>query len=283
MNYQFELSEIEFRLIRDFIHERFGIYLKDEKISFVKMKLYPRVINLGMSSFNDYFNYVKYGSDGDKELLKMVSLLTNNETYFFRELPQLRAFKDELLPQLREKKLSREEKEVRVVSAGCSTGEEVYTLAMLTFETGSFFWGWDAQIIGMDISSMALEAARRGIYYPRSFRMTDPRYTKKFFSVNSGKHYEVKDNIKKMTSFVYGNITEPNTWEGIGKVDIVFCRNVLIYFSEEKTKAVVNNFYNALRKGGYLLLGHSETLTGMSNEFESLRFPETFVYRKIKE
>lgn len=279
MIYQFELTELQFRLIRDFIHEKFGIYFKDEKISFMQMKLYPRVLSLGLGSFGDYFNLVKYEADGDKELSRMVSLLTNNETYFFRELPQLMVFRDALLPQLRERKLARNKKGIRVVSAGCSTGEEVYTLAMLTFETGSFFWGWDVQIIGMDISEMALEAARRGVYYAPSLRMTESIYAQRFFSFNSG-DYRAKDNIKKMTSFIYGNITDPQTWDGLKDIDIIFCRNVLIYFSEEKIKSAVNNFHQALRKGGHLLLGHSETLTGISDDFELVRFPDTFIYRK---
>ncbi len=280
MIYQFNMTELEFRLIRDFIHEKFGIYLKDKKLSFVKMKLYPRVLSLGMSSFSDYFNLVKYGPDGKKEHMRMLSLLTNNETYFFRELPQLKVFRDVLLPQLRGEKLARDEREIRIVSAGCSTGEEVYTLAMLAFETGSFFWGWDVQIIGMDISETALEAARQGSYYASSFRMTEAAYIKKFFSPNSG-DYQVKDNIRRMISFVYGNITNPQTWEGFKEIDIIFCRNVLIYFSEKKIKTAVGNFYQALREGGHLLLGHSETLTGISDEFEMVRFPDTFIYRKI--
>ncbi len=254
MIYQFELTELQFRLIRDFIHEKFGIYFKDEKISFMQMKLYPRVLSLGLGSFGDYFNLVKYEPDSEKELSRMLSLLTNNETYFFRELPQLKVFRDALLPQLRERKFARNEKEIRVVSAGCSTGEEVYTLAMLAFETGSFFWGWDVQIIGMDISETALEAARQGSYYASSFRMTEAAYIKKFFSPNSG-DYQVKDNIRRMISFVYGNITNPQTWEGFKEIDIIFCRNVLIYFSEKKIKTAVGNFYQALREGGHLLLG----------------------------
>ena len=119
----------------------------------------------------------------------------------------------------------------------------------------------------------------RGVYYDRSFRMTDPGYVKKFFSPNSG-NFKAKYNIKRMTSFVNGNITASLTWESIKNLDIIFCRNVLIYFSEEKLKIVMNNFYNALREGGYLLLGHSETLTGLFDEFEPKRFPETLIYKK---
>ncbi len=279
MNFQFDLSEMEFRLFRDFIHEKFGIYFKDEKRSFMRMKLYPRVMTLGFKSFNQYFQFIRHKPDGEKELTRMISLLTNTETYFFREMPQLIVFRDFLLPGLRKKKLEQGDKNIRILSAGCSTGEEVYTLAMLTFETGSFFWGWDVQITGLDVNEKALDTARRGTYYERSFRMTEPKYMNKFFSPNSG-NFEAKHNIKRLTSFVYGNITEPLTWESMNNLDIIFCRNVLIYFSEDKLKAVINNFYNALRDHGCLLLGHSETLTGIFDKFVPERYPETLVYRK---
>jgi chemotaxis protein methyltransferase CheR len=150
---------------------------------------------------------------------------------------------------------------------------------MLLFETGMFFWGWDVQIIGMDISGEALDVAKRGVYYDRSFRMMDPVYLKKFFSPNSG-DFKTKDNIRKITSFVKGNISEPETWKSIIDIDVIFCRNVLIYFSDDKVKAAINNYYEALRRGGYLLLGHSETLTGIFDGFNALRYPETIIYQK---
>jgi chemotaxis protein methyltransferase CheR len=279
MTQQFDLSETEFRLIRDFIHEKFGVYFKDGKRFFMKMKLSPRVVTHGFSSFNEYIQFIKYGFGNKRELSKMMSLLTNTETYFFRETPQLDVFYESLLPELRERKLARNEKTIRVLSAGCSSGEEVYTLAMLTFETGKFFWGWDVKIIGMDINERALETARNGDYYERSFRMTDEKYRQRFFSPNSG-NYKAKNNIRGMTSFMSGNITDTLIWDTMRDIDIIFCRNVLIYFSDEKLKTAIENFYKALRKGGYLLLGHSETLTGIFNKFEPQRFPKTIIYKK---
>jgi chemotaxis protein methyltransferase CheR len=279
MTQQFDLSEMEFGLLRDFIHEKFGVYFKDQKRSFMRMKLSPRVITHGFGSFNEYIQFVKYGFGNKREHSKMMSLLTNTETYFFRETPQLDVFYDVLLPELRERKLARNEKTIRVLSAGCSTGEEVYTLAMLTFETGKFFWEWDVQIMGMDINERALETAKSGIYYDRSFRMTDAKYMQRFFSPNTG-NYKAKDNIKRMTSFISGNITDTAAWNTMRDIDVIFCRNVLIYFSDEKLKIAVENFYKALRKGGFLLLGHSETLTGIFDKFEPQRFPKTIIYKK---
>lgn len=280
MNYEFDLTEVEFRLLRDFLHDTCGIYLPDRKRSFIKLKLYPRVIALGFASFTEYLRHLKYSSDKSNELNKMLALLTNTETYFFREWPQLEVFSESILPGLRSKKLAENDKKIRVLSAGCSTGEEVYTIAMLAFENGGLFWGWDFKVIGLDINTRALEAAARGRYPERAFRMSHPDYKRKFFAKNSH-DYIAKENVKRLTEFVQGNIAEFNTWETMEKVDIVFCRNVLIYFSEEKIKKAIDNFYNILRPGGYLLLGHSETMTTIFDRFEPVRFPETVVYKKI--
>jgi len=274
-----ELSEMEFRLIRDFIHERFGIYFREEKRSFMRMKLASRVQSLRLNSFGEYLNHLKYSDPERQEVMRMVSFLTNNETYFFRELPQLFAFRDYLLPELKKKKQAEGNKAIRILSAGCSTGEEAYTLAMLVFETGGFFWGWDVQVIGMDINWRALDQAQRGVYFKHSFRMVDPEYIRRFFSENSG-DFIIKDQIRRMARFQHGNITDPSTLEDLQDLDVIFCRNVLIYFSEEKIQAAIGNFHRMLRPGGHLLLGHSENIPGYFADFESRRFPETISYRK---
>lgn len=272
----FDLTEEDFRIIQDFIHDKYGIYFKDEKRSFIKMKLNPRFISLGLKSFSEYIQFLKYGPESEKESRRMISLLTNTETYFFRELPQLNVFRDFLLPELRKEKMTRNEKNIRILSAGCSTGEEVYTLAIMIFDSGIFFWGWDVGIIGMDVNERAIKAAREGIYYERSFRLTDPEYRRRFFTSNSG-DFIVKDSIKRMTSFVSGNITDQIT---ISDIDAIFCRNVLIYFSDEKLKTAIKNFHMALRPGAYLMLGHSENLSGVFDGFETRRFPGTIIYKK---
>lgn len=279
MIYDIEVSETEFRLLRDFIHDKVGIYLKDEKRSLLQLKLSSRLLALGFNSFGEYLYFIKYTRSGEREFSIMLSLLTNNETYFFREYPQLVVYRDFILPELQRQKIAQNDKSLRILSAGCSTGEEVYTLAILAFESGIFFWGWDVQIIGMDISEKVLEVAKRGVYYERSFRMTEQKYLEKFFSTNS-RGFHIKNNIKMMTSFVQGNILNPESWNTLKNFDLIFCRNVLIYFSEEKIKTAITNFYHSLKEGGYLFLGHAETLTGMSEGFEPKRFPDTIVYQK---
>lgn len=277
-----ELAETEFRLLRDYIHERFGILFKDDKLGFVRMKLQPRVLAAGMAGFGEYLQWLKYGPEAESEQRKAISLLTNNETYFFRELPQLNAFRDLLLPRVRDQKVRQDRRRLRILSAGCSTGEEAYTLAMIVFETGSFFWNWDLRVIGMDIDDQALAQARGGVYPARSFRMAAPEYQNRFFSPN-GAGYHVRPNLRQLVDFVPGNIADPSTWPEFGELDFIFCRNVLIYFSEAKVSAAIAAFHSALRPGGCLLLGHSETLTGVVHDFEPLRLPETIVYRRRAE
>jgi chemotaxis protein methyltransferase CheR len=279
MKCDFDLSEVEFRLLRDFIHDTCGIYFADEKRSFIRNKLYPRVITFGFNSFTEYIRHLKYSSEGPVELNKMLSVLTNTETYFFREWPQLQVFHEHVLPEVRNRKLAENDKKIRILSAGCSTGEEVYTIAMLAFENGGFFWGWDFKVTGLDINSKALERAALGKFPERAFRMSDEKYKRKFFNPNSH-DYLAKESLKKMTSFVAGNITDSKDWNGMEKVDVLFCRNVLIYFSDEKISQAMENFHRILRRGGHLLLGHSETMTNILDKFEPVRFPETVIYRK---
>lgn len=283
MTYQFDLTELEFRLFREFVHERFGIFFPDEKRHFIRMKLYPRVASLGMLSFREYLLHLQFNDPQEKELFRMLSLLLNNETYFFRELPQLTALRDQILPQMRDEKLRRNERRIRMVSAGCATGEEAYTLSIIAFETGSFLYGWDVDIVGIDIDEHALTVARQGTYSPRSFRATDHSVMKRFFSKNGGDCFTARGLIRRTTRFLSGNILDPTCWREMPDIDILFCRNVLIYFSREKMSEALQLLARVLRPGGYLFLGHSESFNELENQFEPLRFPQTIVHRRRME
>jgi chemotaxis protein methyltransferase CheR len=243
------------------------------------MKLYPRLLSLGMTSFGDYFHYIKYEDSNDEEKTRMIALLANNETYFLREHAQLEVLRDQILPKIREDNIAANDKSLTILSAGCSTGEEVYSLALLTLETGMFLWDWDVNIIGGDISRPALQTARAALYGERSLRTSDPERVKSCYSKESGK-YKVKKHVRKLTKFVRLNLIDPDSWRGLGKFDVVLCRNVLIYFSNDTFKRAIDNIHHCLRGGGYLLLGHSETLTRVSDDFVPERFSKTVVYRK---
>jgi chemotaxis protein methyltransferase CheR len=279
MEYEFELTEFEFGLLRDLIHRNFGLLFKESKRSFMQMKLYSQVRGLGLKSYREYIDYLTYNDPRKCELTRMIAAITNNETYFFREMPQLNHFRTSILPSLREQKQSSGDNRIRILSLGCSTGEEVYTLAMLLFESGLFCWGWDCQIIGFDVNIKAIEHARKGSYYERSLRMTNPPDIQRFF-VKNCESWSPRDSIRKLTTFMSGNIIDRASWNGLSEIDVIFCRNVLIYFSESMVQSALEQIHRVLRPRGYLFLGFSEILPLKDPKFDLVRCPNTLIYRK---
>jgi chemotaxis protein methyltransferase CheR len=274
-----EISEEEFRLLRDFIHEKLGLHFDEGQKSALRSRLAGRLTSLDLASFEDYYHYLRFGPQREEELQRMVSHITNNETYFYRERAQLQVFADHVLKRLRERKSESGSRSLRILSAGCSTGEEPMTLAMIVYETGQFFWGWDVQIIGMDVDQAALEKARRGLYFHNSFRSVSPAVIERHF-VKQGNGSQVKEGVRRMVRFVHGNLTDPASYEGLGPLDAILCRNVLIYFSDAMIRRVVEIFHRVLEPGGFLLLGHAETLSRISDAYTPIRFPGAMIYQK---
>jgi chemotaxis protein methyltransferase CheR len=223
-----ELSEEEFRLLRDFVHERFGLYFDDSHRAGLRSRLAPRLALLGLASFEDYHRYLRFAPDRAEEQQRMVSHLTNNETYFFREQPQLDVFAGHVLRAVKERKAKSGERSLRVLSAGCSTGEEPLTLAMILFDSGQFFWGWDVKVTGLDVDGAALEKARRGLYHQNSLRAVTPPLLERHFAAE-GAGVRVRESSRRSVSFRSGNLLEPASYEGLGPLDVLFCRNLLIY------------------------------------------------------
>ena len=277
-----ELSEEEFRLLRDFIHERFGLYFENGQRASLRLRLAGRLATLGLLSFEDYYRYLRFGPRRAEELKHMASHLTNNETYFFRESLQLRVFAESILKGLREAKTAREDRTLRILSAGCSTGEEVMTLAMIVHDSGMFFWNWDVRIVGMDVDEAALEKARRGFYHQNSFRGVSPDLVERHF-VQTPHGLQVREAIRRQVSLRAGNILEAESFRDLGGLDAIFCRNVLIYFSDAAALRVVRHFHDALAPGGYLLLGHAESLSRITDMFTPIRFQGAIAYQKPEE
>jgi chemotaxis protein methyltransferase CheR len=274
-----ELSEEEFRLLRDFVHEKFGLYFGEAQRGSLRSRLLGRLSSLGLLSFEDYYHYLRFGPQREEELDRMVSYLTNNETYFFRERAQLDVLARTLLTNLRERKAKSGDRSLRILSAGCSTGEEVHTLAMIIYDSGQFFWNWDVQIFGMDVDRAALDKARRAVYFHNSFRGLDPTMLARHFVKENG-GAKVKEGIRKTVHLRLGNLMDPASYQGLKPLDIILCRNVLIYFSDESLRRVVRQFYDTLAAGGYLLLGHAESLSRLTDIFTPVRFPGAMVYQK---
>jgi chemotaxis protein methyltransferase CheR len=274
-----ELSEEEFRLLRDFIHEQFGLFFDDSQRGSLRSRLSGRLASLGLATFEEYYHYLRFGPQHVEERDRMATHLTNNETYFYREMPQLQVFADAVLKALKERKTPLDDRALRVLSAGCSSGEEAYTLAMIIYDSGLFFWNWDITVTGLDVDAAALDKARRAVYHPNSFRSIRPAIVEKHFVVEPG-GARVKDTIRKAVRFRQGNIIEPASYEGLAPLDAVFCRNVLIYFSDAMILKVVRLFHEVLAPGGYLFLGHAESLSRITDMFTPIRFQGAMVYQK---
>ena len=275
-----DLSEEEFRLLRDLIHERFGLFFDDNQRASLRTRLAGRLATLDLLSFEDYYHYLRFGPQRGDELQRMVTHLTNNETYFYREAPQLHVFAEIVLREIKDAKSGGANRTLRVLSAGCSTGEEAYTLAMMIYDSGQFFWNWDVQVIGMDVDQVALEKARRAIYHHNSFRSLSPAVKERHFVPAVGAAGQVKEPIRRLVSFRAGNIVDPASYMGLPALDVIFCRNVLIYFSDVMILKVVRLFHDALVPGGYLFLGHAESLSRITDLFTPIRFQGAMIYRK---
>lgn len=266
----------EFRLLRDLVNEHAGLHFDDDALYVFDRRLGERVLALDLASFDEYYKYLRFNIRGHAELEDAIELLTTKETYFFRQEYQLRAFRDELLVRLAG--AGAERRRLTVWSAGCSTGEEVYTIAMLVHQSG-LFEGWDVRIVGSDISKSSVAFARRGVYRGSSFRTMAPELRRTYFvEQTNGAH--VVDWIKQMCHFGQLNLLDATRASIVGRVDVIFCRNVLIYFDLRSRRRVIDNLYERLVAGGYLLLGHSESLLNLSTAFELVHLTGDLVYRK---
>jgi chemotaxis protein methyltransferase CheR len=266
----------EFRLLRDLVNGHSGIYFGDDSLPVLERRLRERLAALNLKSFGEYYQFLRFSSLNGAELDEALDLLTTNETYFFREDYQLRAFRDEVLPRLASDTAAR--RRLTVWSAGCSTGEEVYTLAILIAESG-LFNDLEVRVYGSDISRRCVAAARRGIYGASAFRAVGPEIKRAFFADKAdGSH--VIDRIRQLCHFGHLNLMDSEKVRVVGRVDVVFCRNVLIYFDQRSRKRVIDMFYERLMPGGYLFLGHSESLLNVSTAFELVHLSEDLVYRK---
>ncbi len=270
------MTEEEFRLVRDLVYDYCGIYLPESVHFLVERRLQPRLAVLGLTSFRDYYRLIKYGREHQSEFDEIVERITTNETYFFRESYQLKAFTDEVLPTIAGERDKGDR--VRIWSAGCSSGEEPYSIAMLLREAPAA-QGLSFDIFGNDISKKVLRTARAGVYRDSSFRQTEPRYIERHFTREGGM-YRLNDDIKTAVTFGHLNLMDEGALALIANVDVIFCRNVMIYFAPASRTRMLEAFHKKLRPGGWLLLGHSESLINVSTEFEIVPLNNDIVYRK---
>lgn len=270
------LEEDVFRLLRDLIRDYCGIYFDDDMRYLLEKRLSRRAKHHHFNKFRDYFRYLLYDKNRDEELISIVDILTVNETYFFREQNQLKTFSEEILPELRQ--TNKDKRKLRIWSAGCSTGEEPYSIAMLILEMG-LFYDWNIEITGSDINPRVLQVARSGLYGNNSFRTTNRYFLKKYFREEDSL-CRITDTVKRLVNFNHLNLLDPFKVKLVGLMDAIFCRNVLIYFDHPSRRKVIEMFYDRLSEGGYLLLGHAESLINISTAFTLRHFKYDMVYQK---
>jgi len=273
------MTDYEFTKFRNFLHRICGIFFSDDMKFILEKRLQRRLEILGMSDFTSYLKYTMEKPEGKKEIGEAINILTTNETYFFREKFQLKAFSEEILPDIWKENGQSENRRLRIWSAGCSSGEEVYTLAILVKETG-MFENWDVTVMGSDISSRMIEKARKGVYSASSFRETPDGYLKEYFKPRGKGEYEIVREIRDMVKFGEMNLVNRDEVFSMGAFDVIFCRNVIIYFDLDVKRKVIEYLFNVLKPGGYLLLGHSESLLNISNKFDLVHLKNDMVYRK---
>jgi len=266
-----KLTDEEFHKFAELIHEISGIFMKDTKITLLSNRLRKRLREKNFSTFEEYYNYIKKNND-PKELDEMLNVVSTNETYFFRNIKHFEALVDEIIPRM----IENHRYPIKIWSAGCSTGEEPYTIAILLDEKGLLDKKY-VEIYGSDINTKVLEDAKEGIYDVKKLRTTPEKYILKYFDKTVENYYALKENIINSVRFSRVNLKKDNF---ANDYDIIFCRNVMIYFDKDDQKLVVDKFYKSLKKGGYLFIGHSESLYFINNDFKYLKIGEAPVYYK---
>lgn len=276
-----KLKPEEFKLFRDYIQKNSGIYLNDNRSDSLKVSLCMRMQEHKLKNYGDYYQILISPGRKGEEFRELLNLITINETHFFRGKSQFEALRKVVLPDIIKRK-GKTNRSIHIWSAGCATGEEPYSIAITLFETLKEPETWRIEIFASDISRKALATAQKGIYSARSLRDTDATIIKKYFRKEDGDKYSLDEKVKKMVSFGYHNLVkEPYPVAPLpGGWDIIFCRNVTIYFKIESVRQVINNFYKTLNDDGYLFIGYAEMLYQISDKFEPLELEGAFAYRK---
>ncbi|MCX7856683.1 MAG: protein-glutamate O-methyltransferase CheR [Deltaproteobacteria bacterium] len=275
------LTKETFIQLRDFIYERTGIYFTENKMYLMENRLVNRLNELGLSSFEDYYFYLKYGNEKTKtELLNLYDAVTTNETSFFRNPQQFDAFRTIVIKDYLENGQNTTFG-LRIWSAACSTGEEPYTIAIVLLELMEYLKkNIPFSIYATDISPRVLESAKTGIYSEYSMRGVSDNIKKKYFTLTKEKNYKIKEDVKKFVRFDFMNLMDQEAYRLYRNMDTIFCRNVLIYFDEKAKRKVLENLYECLKPGGFLILGYAETLHQQRYGFRPLLFPGTIIYQK---
>lgn len=272
------MSDAQFAKLGKIIYERSGIHFPEGKKYVLESRLGRRLAELEMDDYDQYIAFLTMGPYQQEEFQEMFNKITINETSFFRNEPQLAVFETQVLPEMIESRKS--QKRLRVWSAACSSGEEPFTLAMMVHRSlGVRLMDWRIEILGTDISELALATALSGKYTDYALRSTPATVKQRYFK-QSGAYWELDPTIRQMVGFEVHNLKDRLGAKRHGQFDVIFCRNVLIYFDNAMKTQVVNTFAEMLKPDGVLFIGHSETLRGLEAPFEQMPMPQGFCYRR---
>jgi len=278
-DHKLHMSPDQFACLRDIVYKRSGIHFPDNKKYVLESRLGHRLRELGLEDYDQYIAFLTMGPYQHDEFQEMFNRITINETSFFRNEPQLTVFERQILPGLLDARS--DSKRLRIWSAACSSGEEPYTIAMLVHRTlGVRLADWRVEILGTDISQKVLDIAHGGKYTDYSIRAT-PELVKKRYFRQEGPRWTISDEIREMVCFEIHNLNDRLAARRHGQWDVIFCRNVLIYFDDDMKNRVIDTFAENLADDGYLFIGHAEAIRGGSTPFAALPIPQGFAYEKL--
>jgi chemotaxis protein methyltransferase CheR len=270
------VTEDEFSRLCEFLYRRTGMIFTETKRYYVERRVHDRMEATGSLSFASYFARLR--SDLDGEIEQFVNAFTVNETYFYREDHQLRCLTTDLLK--RRIAIKPRNEAVRIWSMPCSTGEEPYSIAMWMLENWAEVDAWDIEIIGSDIDTRVLEAAREGLYGQRALMRLTPDLIQKYFEPVGGDRWRILQDLRDSVRFSTANVMEAGETGPHGRFDVIFCRNMLIYFDDTSRRLAAENLFESLLPGGYICLGHTESMSRISPLFEVCRYADSIVYQR---
>ena len=273
------ITDEDFLKFREYFYRKTGIQFDVSKRYFVDKRLLERMEATSNALFRSYFTMLRFQASGE-ELQTLTNLMTVNETYFFREEYQFRCLVQSILPELVSRK--RKDGPLRIWVLPSSTGEEPYSIAIYLLERWADIHHFDVEIIASDIDTRVLDMARAGRFSQRSVAQLPPQYLMKYF-VRKGDEYQIDDGLRSAVEFSRVNLSDRGDTRPYRNFDIVFCRNLLIYFDDVSRKAAAETFFDALNPGGFICLGHSESMSRISSLYKVRKFPEAIVYQKPME
>ncbi|KPF44362.1 chemotaxis protein [beta proteobacterium AAP121] len=271
------ITDADFQKFREFFYRKTGIHFDDSKRYFVDKRLIDRIEATGADDFRSYFIGLRFESSGE-ELQELVNAMTVNETYFFREAYQFDCMVNDMLNEVVKRK--RPGGRIRIWSIPSSTGEEPYSIAIYLLERWPKIDDYEVEILSSDIDTGVLARAQRGVYSPRSVAQLPKPYLERYFRPRSDGDFEISRDLVAAVDFSRVNLNEASDTRKFRDIDLIFCRNLLIYFDDVSRRVAAEAMYDALSPGGFICLGHSESMSRITSLFTVRRFPDAMVYQK---